>query len=304
MGRTLQGSKERFDKIIGDKVIFPIEVCDEKFQIQVHDEDECVSNIIREQTIYSINDLKQFKKFLSAGDYFVDAGANIGWHTLFGAQVVGNLGKVFAFEPGDKNFNLLDTNIKLNNLQNTIAIKSALTDYTGTAELTCSTKNYGDNVTIPLNKDDVEVKLQNWYGDKMLYLPGDKEVINCTTLDDYIESNNIDASKIKLIKMDIQGSEPKALAGMKKFFKTHRPAIILEYSPHHIKICDSSPFDILSFIDIYDYIPYHIREDRTISDDMILYNTSVIDIINATQEIFSSGVSNGFDLLLIHKGAR
>ena len=285
-------------------MIVPIEVCGESFQIQVHDEDECVSNIIREQTIYSINDLKQFKKFLNKGDYFIDAGANIGWHTLFGAKVVGESGKVFAFEPGNKNFNLLDINIKLNNLQNTIAVKSALTDYVGQAELTCSTKNYGDNVTIPLTKDDVEVKLQNWYGDKMLYLPGDKETIDCTTLDTYIECHNIDASKIKLVKMDIQGSEPKALAGMTKLIKEYHPAIILEYSPHHIKICDSSPFEILSFIDIYDYVPYHIREDRTIDDNAILYNTSVIDIINATQEIFSSGVSNGFDLLLIHKARK
>jgi len=283
-------------------MIFPVEVCGEKFKIQVHDEDECVSNIIREKTIYSITDLKQFNKFLSKGDYFVDAGANIGWHTLFGAEVVGETGKVFAFEPGTKNFDLLEINIKLNNLQNVEAIKSALTDYVGKAELTCSTKNYGDNVTIPLTKDDVEVKLQNWYEDKMLYLPGDKESIDCTTLDDYISTNNIDSSKIKLIKMDIQGSEPKALDGMEKLIRDHHPAIILEYSPHHIKICDSSPFEILSFIDKYDYVPYHIREDREIPDDMILYNTSVIDIINATQDIFSSGISNGFDLLLVHKG--
>jgi hypothetical protein len=135
----------------------------------------------------------------------------------------------------------------------------------------------------------------------MLYLPGDKEEIACTTLDEYIEKNNIDASKIKLIKMDIQGSEPKALDGMKNLIKKYKPAIILEYSPHHIKLCDSSPFDILAFIDKNDYIPYHIREDRTLTDDAILYLPSVMDLIKATEDIFLSNVSNGFDLLLVHK---
>jgi len=284
-------------------MIVPIKVCDEEFSIQVHDEDECVSNIIREQTIYSINDIKQFNKFLSKGDYFVDVGANIGWHTLFGAKIVGDSGKVFAFEPGNKNFNLLETNIKLNDLQNTVIVKSALTDYTGDAELSCSKRNYGDNVTIPLQKIGTDIQLQNWYNDKMLNIPGDKEPIECTTLDEYIKNNNIDASKIKLIKMDIQGSEPRALEGMKDLITKHAPAIILEYSPHHIKLCGSSPFDILSFIDKNDYIPYHIREDRSLADDAILNHVTVIDIINATQEIFSSGVSNGFDLLLI-KGKR
>jgi FkbM family methyltransferase len=279
-------------------MIIPIKVCDEEFKIQVHDEDECVSNIIREQTIYSINDLKQFSKFLTKGDYFVDVGANIGWHTLFGAKVVGETGKVFAFEPGNKNFNLLESNIKLNDLQNITAVKAALTDYTGNAELACSKRNYGDNVTIPLTKTD-EVKLQNWYGDKMVNLPGDKEPIECTTLDEYIKNNNIDASKIKLIKMDIQGSEPKALDGMKDLIKKYSPAIILEYSPHHIKLCGSSPFDILSFIDKNDYVPYHIKEDRSLGDDAILYHVTVMDIIEATREIFASKVSNGFDILLI-----
>jgi hypothetical protein len=57
-------------------------------------------------------------------------------------------------------------------------------------------------------------------------------------------------------------------------------------------------------MDKNDYIPYHIREQRDIPDDMILYNTTPLDLINATQEIFSSGVSNGFDLLLVHRGIK
>ena len=92
-------------------MIVPIEVCGEKFSIEIFDHDETISNIIREDQIYSINDLKQFKKFLNKGDYFIDVGANIGWHTLFGSQLVGDTGKVFAFEPAKKLFNLLGSNI-------------------------------------------------------------------------------------------------------------------------------------------------------------------------------------------------
>jgi FkbM family methyltransferase len=267
-------------------MIVPIKVCDEEFSIEIFDEKETVSDIIREKTIYSINDLKLFNKFLNKGDYFIDAGANIGWHTLFGSKVVGNDGKVFAFEPNDKNFNLLESNVKLNKLTNVSVVKSAVTDYVGTGELSCSKVNFGDHVANTEFLNEVE-----------------KESIDCTTIDEYIKNNDIDASKIKLIKMDIQGSEPKALEGMKDLIKEHGPTLIIEYSPHHIKLCGSSPFDILAFIDKNDYVPYHIQEDRSLSDDKILQHVTVIDLVNATQKIFADKVSNGFDLLLI-KGKR
>lgn len=279
-------------------MIVPVEVCDMGFSIEVFDHDETVSNIIREDTIYSINDLKQFKKFLNKGDYFIDAGANLGWHTLFGAKLVGDSGKVIAFEPVKKIFDLLGSNITLNNLHNTIAVNSALTNYTGLSQLACSSKNYGDNV---ICHGDTEQKLSNWYGHEDHDI-SDREQINCTTLDDYIKNNGIDASKIKLIKMDIQGSEPHALEGMKNLIKEFHPTIILEFSPRHMKVCDASPFDILAFIDKHDYIPYHIREQRDIPDEMILYNASVMDLITATQDILAGNSYNGFDLLLVHKG--
>ena len=281
-------------------MIVPIKVCDEEFSIEIFDHDETVSNIIREQTIYSINDLKQFKKFLNKGDYFVDAGANLGWHTLFAAKAVGDTGKVFAFEPVKKIFDLLALNIKLNHLDNSVAVHSALTNYTGSGELARSSKNFGDNMVC---HGDTEQKLKNWYGHED-HIKSDREQINCTTLDNYIKSNDIDACKIKLIKMDIQGSEPHALEGMKDLIKQCHPAIILEFSPMHMKICDTSPFDILAFMDKNDYIPYHIREQRDIPDDMILYNTSIMDLIKVTQELFTSGTYNGFDLLLVHRGIK
>ncbi len=36
---------------------------------------------------------------LEKGDIFIDAGANMGQYTLFGASIVGEQGKVLAFEP-------------------------------------------------------------------------------------------------------------------------------------------------------------------------------------------------------------
>ena len=53
-------------------------------------------------------------KIISPGMTVVDIGANIGYHTLTAANLVGFNGKVYAFEPEPGNFNLLNKNIHIN----------------------------------------------------------------------------------------------------------------------------------------------------------------------------------------------
>ena len=46
------------------------------------------------------------------GDVVLDIGANIGYYTLIFARIVGEGGKVFAFEPDPDNFALLKKNVE------------------------------------------------------------------------------------------------------------------------------------------------------------------------------------------------
>ena len=115
--------------------------------------------------------------------------------------------------------------------------------------------------------------------------------------DDFLIEHNIHAGKIKLIKLDIQGSEVKALKGMEEFLKKYRPKIILEYSPIHLKLCGASPFDVLSFIDRYDYIPFQIREEFHLSESKILNSVNVHSLIEVTEFLFTTS-GWGIDLLL------
>ena len=48
---------------------------------------------------YSEGEVQLFRQILRPGDVVVDAGANIGAHTLFFARAVSPGGAVFAFEP-------------------------------------------------------------------------------------------------------------------------------------------------------------------------------------------------------------
>ena len=126
-----------------------INVLNEKFDIELHD-DELLSNIIRERGIYSRNDLMIFSQILNEGDIFIDIGANIGWHTLFGALKVGKTGRVYAFEPVKTNYDVLVKNIQINKLDQVFPVCLAVSDLSETATIYCSPNNFGDNV-IALN---------------------------------------------------------------------------------------------------------------------------------------------------------
>jgi FkbM family methyltransferase len=62
---------------------------------------------------------------LSAGDIFVDVGANIGYFTLLAAKCVGVTGKVVAIEPMPEIFQHLSEHVAANSLQNVKLVNEA-----------------------------------------------------------------------------------------------------------------------------------------------------------------------------------
>jgi len=70
-----------------------------------------------------------------AGKTFVDAGANFGIYTMVASKLVGQSGRVIAFEPTAESFEVLRRNIALNGLTNVLAVQGALSDKAGTAWL-------------------------------------------------------------------------------------------------------------------------------------------------------------------------
>ncbi len=71
------------------------------------------------------------KQNIHTGDTVVDIGANIGYYTLLMSNLVGNGGKVFAFEPEPKNFEILQKNLELNQIKNVIVEQKAVSEFSG-----------------------------------------------------------------------------------------------------------------------------------------------------------------------------
>ena len=72
-----------------------------------------------------------FLRVVKPGDTFVDVGANAGYYTIIGSRLVGEKGKVYAFEPEPAMFALLEKNVRLNGLTNVVLERKALSNKQG-----------------------------------------------------------------------------------------------------------------------------------------------------------------------------
>lgn len=150
-----------------------------------------------------------FCDFLKPGDVVVDIGANIGLLTLIAAKRVGDIGKVYAFEPHQKIFKFLENNIKSNKLRNVYLNNIAL----GAEQevLALSNKKLDDmNQILPVtNESHIKIMVKK--------------------LDDCLPHESI-----ALMKIDVEGYEKFVLQGARKLLgKT--ACLYFESSEHHFQ---------------------------------------------------------------------
>ena len=95
--------------------------------------------------IYEPLETEFVKKEVKKGNVVLDIGANIGYYTLIFAKLVGENGKVFAFEPDPTNFALLKKNVEMNGYKNVVLVQRAVSNKTGKLKLYLCEDNPGDH---------------------------------------------------------------------------------------------------------------------------------------------------------------
>ncbi len=177
---------------------------------------------------------------LKAGDVVVDAGANIGTHTVAYSGAVGDTGKVFAFEPNPVVFECLIENTR--KLTNVICHRVGLSDKGQCLGLWIVKENIGASYLRGLDaKHDYEVQ--------------------CWDLDNY------DLAKVNFIKLDIEGYEFLALCGMTKTLTRHRPIVLLEMNRGVLDRVGHIYQDIFTFLREFNYSFKPLTEDQHLDDD-------------------------------------
>lgn len=160
------------------------------------------------------------RELLREADTFFDIGANIGYYALLAASEKQNV-EITAFEPNSANFQLLATNAAANGSRIN-CVKAAVSDLTGTQCFHIPKSHLSGSLEPSFNRSVERTQEVKTY-----------------RIDDYIAENPIPGRL--LIKMIIEGHEPKALLGALGTLDDHRPDLVMAIS----KPWDDASHDLL-----------------------------------------------------------
>jgi FkbM family methyltransferase len=195
-------------------------------------------------------EIELLTRYVRKGDVVLDIGANIGFYTKILSRLVGEDGKVYAFEPDETNFRYLKKNA--GHLKNVEFINKAVSNKTG---------------NIILYKSD----LLNV--DHKTYATADYSStteIGCIAADDAIPNRKVD-----FIKIDIQGYEYFAFQGMKEIMHQNKNLKILsEFFPYGIKQSGTNIYEFFDLLRNNGYAVYIEKGNRYVPllpDDLVHY---------------------------------
>ncbi|MGI0058014.1 MAG: FkbM family methyltransferase [Nitrosarchaeum sp.] len=214
--------------------------------------------------IYEEFETNIVKKEVKQGDVVIDIGANIGYFTLIFAKLVGDKGKVFAFEPDPTNFELLKKNVEINGYKNVVLEQKALSDNQG-------------KMMLSLNKVNTAGHQLDFKNEKS----SNSVEVDVLSLDKYFSKHIID---INFIKMDVEGAESNIIQGMTNILKNSKSLkMIVEYNPIAINEIGLNPKNYLNLLVENGFCLYDINE-RT----KTLEKTEPKELLKKYQKIYTN----------------
>lgn len=183
---------------------------------------------------------KLIKISLKPGDVALDIGANIGLQSIRMSKSVGDTGKVFAFEPLIHLQEKFGNNAKLNRASNIILFPYALSNQENEADFSINKSTWNQG-TFSIGKNDNGSDIQH---------------VIIKVADEIAEIAS--ASRLDLIKIDVEGLEYQVLLGLKRTLEKHRPRIIFEYDYNYWQANGQNINSCFDFLKAIDYTFYQI----------------------------------------------
>jgi FkbM family methyltransferase len=164
-----------------------------------------------------------YSKLIRPGACVLDVGANIGAHTLQFAKLVGDLGRVVAYEPTAYAFGKLRTNIGLNP-----ALAPRVTAVQAMLVATAGEKPARDIVSSwPLDG-----RLKD--GPNALGSLHDTAGAAALTLDESLRQLGV-MTTVDFVKLDVDGNELGVLRGAESLMRERKPILFLELAPYEYR---------------------------------------------------------------------
>lgn len=192
-------------------------------------------------------------KLLKPGMCVVDVGANFGIFSLVFSRLVGEYGKVIAFEPTSDYSERLLRHIELNNIKNVALHQLGLSDHAASVEISIGNSS---------------ATLQPFSSERIRKT----EKIDLVTFDTwwqkYLETGQED--RLDFVKVDIDGHEPQFLRGAKKTLERLHPLILIEFAQEHLYFHKTPVWELADSLEAMGYILCNVKDGIAYEDRLLL----------------------------------
>lgn len=224
----------------------------------------------------------QLKKHLKPSAVFVDAGANIGYHSLFVASFLQGNGTVHAFEPIPHLGDQIQKSAYLNHLDTVHVHQCGLSNRTEERIFYIRDENIGGS---SLQKYDIFLK--NTVIDSVQRIP-------LRRLDEVLGNN----ACVQVMKIDVEGHEKEVLEGARNIIQKNHPVLFLEFSPvYYEQECVGKSIELITLLSQFGYATFDLQGDPLdlsawLAEDM--HEKRQIDVMCVS--VLSSCISALFDV--------
>jgi FkbM family methyltransferase len=182
--------------------------------------------------LFSPETLDTLRLALRPGDTFLDCGANVGYFSFVGARMVGSSGRVIAVDADPHCVARLNQSVAATNCGNVRVLPVAIGEHAGSIELNVAKDHMFSSVC--------DIDQLGWTSRVS------SVSVRVRTVDEILRAELPDpGSRVRLWKIDVEGSEVAALRGAFESLSIGRfDFIYVEVHPLQLKILDLKPAEI------------------------------------------------------------
>lgn len=236
-----------------------IEVQGNKMYIDVFDPSPALRKTFQAYAMNLVHEeatTRLFRKLLHPGNVVLDLGANIGYFTLIAARAVGATGRVVSFEPERRNFWYLSKNVSINGLKQVTTHQMAIAEKSGWTKLYLCSYDSGHH-TINQFQGIAAISRGRRYQEEAVD-------IRTVRVDDILDEMGI--GHVDVIKMDVEGAEALAVAGMRKTLLQNNVKVFLEFFPILMEKMGTNPRAYIeSLLNDFGFRMYAVGRDHDLS---------------------------------------
>lgn len=207
------------------------------------------------------------KRFVKTDDQVCDVGANMGFYTIWMSKFISK-GLIHSFEPDDKNFDRLNKNVNLNQINTIVKLNKCL----------LSEINGNLNFTVGLD------------GENHISIKGNQQVVVkiSKSLDLYAEENKI--NHFAYVKIDTEGFELAVLKGSKNLLSENKISVIQLEINNTVQNSSTDIYSLLNFLKIHNYqlCSYDVAKNQLVKIEYFSARENyfaTIDIENINQRL-------------------